>query len=134
MEIETSTKSKTEAFEPVHLEEGIYDASLKEVKDISEGQYGPRVAFIYEVNGKDLALVAYKTKATKDNKIGQTLMAHGVEINDEKVDTENLPKTTVKAWVEDFEKEVDRDGKKEKVVQSTISKVKPLAKEEKPSE
>jgi len=129
MEIEMSTKTNAEKFEPVHIEEGIYRAELKEVKDISEGKYGQRVAFIYDINGKSLALVAYKTKATKDNKIGQTIMAHGVEIKDGKTDTDNLPIKKVSAWVEDFEKEIERNGETEKVVISTISKVKPRIEE-----
>lgn len=117
-----STKTKTEGFEPVHIEEGIYTAELKEVKDISEGTYGARVAFIYSIEGKELALVAYKTKATTDNKLGQTLIAHGVDIADGKIDTNNLPQKQVKAWVEDYEREVE--GKK--VKGSTISKVKTI--------
>jgi len=131
MEFETSTKSKTEAFELVHLEEGIYEATLKEVKDISDGQYGQRVAFIYTIEGKDLALVCYKTKATLDNKIGQTLIAHGVKIDDSKVDTDNLPKKVVRAWVDDYSPK-DEKGQPKKddngkvIVSSTISKVKSL--------
>lgn len=124
MELEMSTKTKTEGFEPVHMEEGIYTATLKEVKDISEGQYGARVAFIYEIEGKELALVCYKTKATLDNKIGQTLLAHGVAIADAKVDTSNLPNKQVRAWVEDYK--IKKDGKETGEVASTISKVKPL--------
>lgn len=120
MEIEMTTKSKAEGFEPVHLEEGIYTATLVEVKDISEGQYGPRVAFVYDIEGVQLALVAYKTKATTENKLGQTLIAHGQDITDGKVDTDNLPNKQVKAWVEDYKKEGSDQ------VASTISKVKAL--------
>jgi len=126
MELEMSIKTNAEGFEPVHIEEGVYPAELKEVKDISEGQYGARVAFIYDVEGNELALVAYKTKATKDNKIGKTLIAHGVDIIDGKTETDNLPTKKVQAWVEDFEKEITRNGKTEKVLTSTISKVKPI--------
>ena len=129
MEFDTSTKKKGEGFERTHIEENIYAAELKEVKEISDGQYGKRVAFIYNILDKnvDLALVCYNTKATADNKLGQTLEAHGVEINDEKVDTANLPKKQVRAWVEDFEYEEDSNGKKSKKIASTVSKVKPLA-------
>lgn len=126
MELQMSTKTKTDAFERVHIEEGIYTATLKEVKDISEGQYGPRVAFVYEVEGKELALVCYKTKATADNKIGQTLIAHGIKIADSNIDTNNLPNKQVRAWVEDFQP-TDAETKKPKgSVGSTISKVKAL--------
>jgi len=124
MELEMSTKAKSEGFERVHIEEGVYTAELIEVKDISDGQYGPRVAFIYKIlpDNKELAYVAYKVIATAENKLGKALIAHGKEIEDGKVDTDNLPTKTVKVWVEDFETE--KDGKKE--TGSTISKVKTI--------
>ena len=127
MEFETSTKKKGEGFERTHIEENIYNAELKEVKEISDGQYGKRVAFIYTILEKnvDLALVCYWSKATVDNKLGQTLEAHGFEMNDTKIDTDNVPKKQVRVWVEDFEYEEEVDGKKVKKVASTISKVKP---------
>ena len=127
MEINTSTKSGSN-FEVVHIEEGIYQATLKEVKDISDGQYGPRVAFIYTIKENDkeveLALVAYKLTATKDNKLGQTLMAHGVVLNDSAINTDNLPNKEVRAWVEDYTREVEEDGKKVAKVSSIITRVK----------
>ena len=126
MKLEMSTKTKGTDFERAKIEEGIYPATLKEVKDISEGQYGARVAFIYEIEGKEFALVCYKTRATADNKLGQTLIAHGVKIEDADIDTENLPNAKVKAWVEDYETEIEKDKKKVKAVYSTISKVKPM--------
>ena len=128
MEFETSTKKKGEGFERTHIEENIYNAELKEVKEISDGQYGKRVAFVYTILEKnvDLALVCYWSKATVDNKLGQTLEAHGFEMNDAKIDTDNLPKKQVRVWVEDFEYEEEVDGKKIKKTASTISKVKPL--------
>lgn len=123
MKIPTSTKTPTAEFERVHVEEGIYTAELVDVRDISEGQYGPRVAFIYSLpQGKEVALVAYKTRATVNNKLGQTLIAHGAEINDEETDTENLPRKQVKAWIEDYE--YDSDGEKKKA--SIVTKVKSL--------
>jgi len=124
MELEMSTKARTTGFDPVHLDEGIYTAELKEVKDISDGEYGQRVAFIYEIEGKELALVCYKSKATLDNKLGQTLIAHGVKIEDSKIDTNNLPNKQVKAWVEDYKPK--KDGKETGEIASAISKVKPL--------
>jgi len=126
MKFATSTKEKSIDFEPVHLPESIYIATLKEVKDISEGQYGERVAWIYEIEGKDVALVCYKTKATKDNKLGQTILAHGVEINDQEVETDALIGTKVRAWVEDYEKEFEINGQSKKALSSIITKVKSL--------
>ncbi|HUU89109.1 MAG TPA: hypothetical protein VMX17_15345 [Candidatus Glassbacteria bacterium] len=126
MKFTTSTKEKSTDFEPVHIPESIYVATLKEVKDISDGQYGARVAWIYEVEGKELALVCYKTKATKDNKLGQTLLAHKVAINDQEVETEALIGTKVRAWVEDYEKDFEVDGKVQKRKSSIITKVKSI--------
>lgn len=128
MKLQTSTQEKSKDFEPVHIPEGIYVAELKEVKDVSEGTYGARVAFIYNIveHNKELALVAYKSKATRNNKIGQTLIAHGLEINDEEVDTDAILGSKVRVWVEDFEKEFETEGKTEKKKSSIISKVKPL--------
>ena len=130
MELQMSTKTKSEGFERVHIPEEVYDAELKEVKDISEGQYGQRVAFIYKVTAKEtveLAYVCYKTIATADNKIGKALMAHGVDLTDSTMDTDKLPEKQVRVFVEDFPYEVEEDGKKVEKVGSTISKVKPLA-------
>ena len=126
MKLETTTTSKTTEFERAHIEEGVHTATLKEVKDIPEGEYGPRVAFIYEVEGKELAHVAYKKPATPDNGIGKTLIAHGVDLSSGEVDTNNLPNNQVKVFVEDYEYE--QDGNKKKA--SGISKVKPLEDEE----
>ena len=70
MELQMSTKTKSEGFERVHIPEEVYDAELKEVKDISEGQYGQRVAFIYKVTAKETVecvlpvLKEYGIKAT----------------------------------------------------------------------
>ena len=129
MKIQTSTKEKSIAFERVHIPEDIYMAELKEVKEISEGTYGKRLAFIYNIVDKnvDVALVVYNRTATKDNKLGQTIMAHGSELNDKEVDLDNLPQKKVRAWVDDYEYEEEVDGKKVKKTASTISKVKPLA-------
>lgn len=122
MKLETTTTSKTTEFERAHIEEGVHNATLKEVKDISDGEYGPRVAFIYEVEGKELAHVVYKKPATPDNGIGKTLIAHGVDLSKGEADTDNLPEKQVKVFVEDYDYE--KDGKKLKA--SGISKVKPL--------
>jgi len=128
-----STKIKSEDFKVPQVGEGLYEAELKEVKDISDGQYGKRVAFIYKLSDKEveLAYVCYKTKATEDNKLGKALIAHGIDIADGNVDTDNLPKKAVRVLVEDYESERNVDGKKEKFIGSTISKVKPLIEVEK---
>ena len=134
MKIKTSTKNTSTDFEVVHIKEDIYTAELTEVKEISDGQFGHRVAFIYKIVDKvekpvELALVCYlpKDAATENNRFGQVLIAHGVELkDDQEVETDALVGTKVRAWVEDFDKEIEKDGKKEKVKSSAISKVKPL--------
>jgi len=128
MEIPMSTKTSSN-FETVHIEDGIYVATLKEVKDISDGQYGSRVAFVYDVKVNDktveLALVCYKLIATVDNKIGQTLLAHGVELNDSTINTDNVPNKEVRVWVDSYVREVEENGQKVKKEASIITKVKP---------
>jgi len=129
MKIATSTKEKSIDFERVHIPEEMYDAELVEVKDISDGQFGERVAFIYRILSKkvELAYVCYKVgAATKDNKLGQALIAHGVELNDKEVDTEHLPRKQVRVLVEDYKYTKEKDGKQVSEIASTISKVKPL--------
>lgn len=124
MKLETTTKSLTTEFEKAFLEEGLYNGTLKEVKDISEGEYGQRVAFIYEVEGKELAHVVYKKPATPDNGIGKVLIAHGVDLVWGVADTDNLPNKQVKVLVENYKPK--KDGKETGEVASAISKVKPL--------
>ena len=133
MKIPTSTKEKGTAFEKVHIPEGIYEAELKEIKDVSDGQFGQRVVWIYQVVEKDveLGLLCYKTTATKENKIGKTMIAHGVELNDNEIDISALVGSKVKVWVEDYSYEDEVDGKKVSKTASSISKVKPLAEVEK---
>lgn len=130
MKLETTTESKTIEFERVKLEEGIHTATLKEVKDISEGIYGERLAFIYEIEGKELAHVVYKKVATPENGLGKVLIAHGVDLSTGSADTDNLPNKQVRAMVEDYDVQKDgkplKDAQGKQVVASTISKVKPL--------
>ncbi len=128
MKLETSTKEQSTDFSPVHIPEGIYTAELKEVKDVSDGQYGARVAFVYDITeqGVELALIAYKSRATRDNKIGQTLMAHGLEINNEEADTDKIIGSMVRAWVDDYTQEFELNGTKKQQIKSIISKVKAM--------
>ena len=129
MKIKTSTKEKGTDFERARIEEGIHLAELKEIKEISEGTYGQRVAFIYNIIDKnaELALVCYLPEAaTSENRFGQTIMAHGVKIDDKEIDTDSIVGTKVNAWVEDFEYEVEENGNKVKKKASSISKVKPI--------
>ncbi len=128
MEIQTSKEGSKGNFEKPKIVEGIYNAKLKEVKNISDGQYGQRVAFIYSVNVNEtstveLSFVSYIPEvATPENKFGKVLLAHGVDLGG-KVDTSALKGTEVRVSVEDYNFEEDGVTK----TASTIDKVKPLA-------
>ena len=129
MKFTATTKEKSEGFEKVHIEEGLYNAILIEVKPIPEGQFGERVAWVYELPEKKvkLAYICYSfSKATRDNKLGKAFIAHGVNIVDGELDADKLIGSVVKAWVEDYDYEVEVNGKKVKKQASTISKLKPL--------
>ena len=126
MKINTSSEG-SKNFERPHVEEGLYEAKLKEVKDISEGQYGKRIAFIFSINyqEKDVELshIAYVPEvATPDNKFGKVLQAFNVDLGKE-FDTDSLIGNSVRVMVEDYEYEEDSKKK----IASSISKVKSLA-------
>jgi hypothetical protein len=122
MKIKSTTQEKD--FSKPCIPEDFYTGTLKEVKPVKEGEYGPRIAFIYSVDGQDeeieLAVVCYtKNPANKDNKLGQIIMAHGVELNDDEIELDALVGTKAKLLVENYK---DNDGKE----CSGIGKVKPL--------
>ncbi len=112
-------------FEKPHIEEGLHIGELTEVKDIKDGEHGKRVAFIYKIVEKDvsLPLTCYsKNKATPQNKLVQTLIAHGLDLGSE-IDTDALIGSKVRVLVEDYETVVDSES----ITASAISKVKTLA-------
>jgi hypothetical protein len=117
MEIEMSQKSE---FEKPRIEEGLYPARLKEIKDISAGEYGDRVVLIFQVDKEkvDLSMIAYK-KISPGTKLGQAFLALGAEIVDGKLDTEGYVGKECKIMVEDYE---DKDGD----TRSGVTKVKPV--------
>ena len=132
MKIRTSQESG-KGFERPHIAEGLYEAKLLEVKDISDGQYGKRVAFVYEITpDKDtevqIAHICYVPEvATPDNKFGKVLISHGVNLaNDGEVDTSPLIGTQARVLVEDYSYEEEVNNKKVEKTASSISKVKPL--------
>lgn len=121
-------------FEKPRIPEGLYEAVLKEVKGVSEGKFGPKIAWIFSIlpqrgrenNEKlkepvELAMLTY-AKATKGSKCTQVYEAFGgsFEIG-KKIDTGALTGSMARVMVEDYEK----DGEKF----STITKVKPLQEE-----
>lgn len=123
MKIQTSLESQKN-FERPHIEEGLYEAELKEVKDISDGQYGSRVAFIFHIEKEkiDLSHITYVPEiATPENKFGKVLQSLGCELGNE-IDTETLIGKKVRVMVEDYT--FEEDSKKKTA--SSVSKVKPL--------
>jgi len=141
MKIHTAEKSGTDldAFEKPLIDEGFYEAKLVEVKDIAEGKYGARVGFLYQIEGKQdtlIHIVGIPMKATPDNKYGRVLMAHGIKLDGQEVDTDILIGSKVKVVVENYElKDEDgnvlRDKEGNKKRASIIAKVKPLVDVEK---
>lgn len=77
-------------FEKPHIGEGLYHAELQDIKDIAEGQYGQRVALVFQVfTGKEqspveLPLVVYKNLTPK-SKLTVALQALGAKITPGKV-------------------------------------------------
>lgn len=137
MKIQSSQESGKGSFEKPHIEEGLYEAKLKEVKEISDGQYGKRVAFIFTVKEGDkevdLTHIAYVPEiATPDNKFGKVLIALGCDLGKE-IETDSLIGVSARVMVEDYSPK-DENGKETKEVASSISKVKPLAETEKVSQ
>jgi hypothetical protein len=115
---------KTTIFEKVRIEEGLHEAVLTEVKDISkgkdkEGNEYDRVALVFNVRQKELAYVCSK-KVTPETKLGVALKALGADVdNSITIMTENYIGKICKVMVEDYTK----DGE----TVSGITKVKPLA-------
>jgi len=134
MKIQSSQESGKGSFERPHIEEGLYEAKLKEVKEISDGQYGKRVAFIFTVKEGhkevDLTHITYVPEvATPENKFGKVLIALGCDLGKE-IETDSLVGFSARVMVEDYSYE-DNDKKE---TASSISKVKPLVETEKVSQ
>lgn len=130
MKIKTSQESGKGAFEKPHIEEGLYEAKFKEVKEISDGQFGKRVAFIFSVivESKEIELshITYVPEvATPDNKFGKVVKALGCDLGGE-VETDRLVGVSCRVMVEDYSYEEEFKGKKVEKTASSISKVKPL--------
>jgi len=124
MKIQTS-KEGGSLFDKPHIEEGLYDAKLKEVKEVSEGKYGKRVVFIFSIEKDkaevELAHLCYVPEiAAPENKYGKVLQALGCELGEE-IDTDTLIGKSVRVMVEDYQPEG------EDAPASSITKVKTLA-------
>ena len=109
-------------FEKICIKEGFYPGTLKEVKEITPGKYGDRLALIFDVQTDDevveLAKVVYK-KITPESALTGVMQVFGFEWKEgENFDTDKLVGKKATVVVENYES----DGEKA----STISKVKPV--------
>lgn len=108
MEIKSSVKT---GFEKVLIDEGLYKAKLKDVRDISPGEFGDRIVAVFDVGLKDgsfveIASPCYK-HITPDTKLGGLLKSLGVEITDGSMDSDDWLGRECKLVIENFK---DRDG------------------------
>lgn len=116
-------------FERPRIPEEMYEAVLKEVKEVSDGQYGSRIAWVFTIvpqkkveEAVELAMLTY-AKATKGSKCTKVYEALGGKFEEGKsIQTEPLIGKMVRVMVEDYEKDDEKF--------STITKVKPLQEEE----
>lgn len=122
MIFETEKETK---YVPTLVDEGIYDLTFKGVRPVKDGEYGPRIGFVYTLvhNGATLEIIQiiYKRKPNKKNNLGQTLIALGGKIEDEKIDTDKLLGAQVKGLVENLSR-TDADGNVHK--ESYVTKLK----------
>lgn len=134
--------SKGKGFDRIRIEEGIYEATVAEVKDLGIKVFKARkpsekdkeaqalvIEFDVEVrkgqNTKRLGFVGY-TPATPNNKLGLALLALGINLDKlDVIKTDSLIGLKARVMVEDYEKEING----EKVVLSGIAKVKPLTRQ-----
>lgn len=122
MEIPMTDKS---GFEKPKIEEGLYPAKLKEVKETTAGEYGERTVLVFDVLSGDevveMGMVAYK-RITPKSRLGEAFIALGAKLSEGLLDTGKFIGTKCQVLVENYK---DKEG--EEV--SGISKVKPAKKE-----
>lgn len=119
---------KSKDFDKPRIAEGFYHCECKEVKRVSDGQYGERIAFICKILEKDVDLVkVVYLKLTPDTGCMAVLEAFGVEfVEGEKFNFENMQGKVAIAVVEDY---VYQHNGEERCA-STITKFKPDQKQE----
>jgi hypothetical protein len=124
MQFETG---ESKPYERVRIPEDYYLAVFKGIREVKDGKFGKRVAFLFEVdvdNTKvELATIAYNKKATPKNYIGTILFALGAKVDGTQADTDKLIGNKCRVAVDDYTYKT-LDGKD--ATASTITKVKPL--------
>lgn len=134
MELEMSTKS---AFDRPRVRPDFYTGMFMGVENVSDGQYGQRLAWKFVIEGKDLkeasdkikypngvelSRVTYKT-ISPTSMAGSIVSALGQKITDGKFRVESLVGKKVILLIDDFE---TRTRENEMLTVSSIQKVKPL--------
>ena len=124
MKVETGQNAR---FEKARIPDDVYPAIFKGTREIKDGKYGKRAAFLFEVdyNGNkiELAKLVYIKKATPKNDIGTVMMALGAALDGKEVDIDSFIGTRCRVVVEDY----DYDDNGTKKIASTIDKVKSIA-------
>ena len=122
-----ATMTATPAFERPCIEEGVYTCECVDIKEISEGKFGERLAIVCLIEQKNVQLskIVYK-KLTTASAATKVLEAFGIAFEDGKeFDFDNIKGKRARAWVENYDAVVDE--KSQKV--SGISKFKPIEEE-----
>lgn len=118
---------KETTFERPCIEEGVYTCECVDVKEISEGKFGERIAIVCLIEQKNVELskIVYK-KLTSASAATKVLAAFGFEFKDGVTfDFDSLKGKRARAWVENYEMMVDEKSTKV----SGISKFKPIEEE-----
>ena len=122
---------ESKPYERVRIPDETYNATFKDVKEVKDGKFGKRVALIFDVDvyGKtvELAKLVYLKKATPKTELGIAILALGGKVDGSDVELDNLKGSKCRVAVEDYDYEVEENGKKVVKQASTIQKIKPLA-------
>jgi len=102
-------KAKELKYDKPHIKDGLYHANLKEVKSIEDGQYGSRVALVFDVYYAiekapvELAIIAYE-QITPKSKLTKTLEPLGYKYEEKKTfDTDEFLGNPCRVLVETYE-------------------------------
>ena len=110
-------------FEKPHIKEGLYDAEFKMIKDIVDGQYGQRVALIFDVFVElgqkpiELSLVCYK-KLTMQSSLGKALASIGARVTTgQTVSTDKLLGAACRVLVASY---TGKDGQEASIIDKVL--------------
>lgn len=125
------TTGESKPYERVRIPDETYNATFKSVKEIKDGKFGKRVALIFDVDvdGKivELAKVVYLKTATPRTELGIAILAMGGKIDGKELELDSLIGSKCRVAVEDYNYEVEENGKMITKTASGIQKIKPLA-------